>query len=52
MFLLVRALTTAESLGRDLEPTFNIATYVQPFAEQLVLERYDSMSAVSTLPYK
>lgn len=41
MFLLVRALTTAESLGRDLDPTFNIATYVQPFAEQLVLERYD-----------
>jgi len=41
MFLLVRALTTAESLGRNLDPTFNIATYVQPFAEQLVLERYD-----------
>jgi ubiquinone biosynthesis protein len=41
MFLLVRALTTAESLGRDLDPTFNIAAYVQPFAEQLVMERYD-----------
>jgi ubiquinone biosynthesis protein len=41
MFLLMRALTTAESLGRNLDPTFNIATYVQPFAEQLVLERYD-----------
>ncbi len=40
-FLLVRALTTAESIGRALDPTFNIATYVQPFAEQLVMERYD-----------
>ena len=40
-FLLVRALTTAESIGRNLDPDFNIAMYVQPFAEQLVLERYD-----------
>ena len=40
-FLLVRALTTAESLGRELDPDFNIATHVRPFAERLVLERYD-----------
>jgi ubiquinone biosynthesis protein len=40
-FLLVRALTTAESLGRELDPDFNIATHLQPFAERLVLERYD-----------
>ncbi|PON16306.1 hypothetical protein C2W62_19155 [Candidatus Entotheonella serta] len=39
--LLLRALTTAESLGRKLDPTFSIAEHVQPFAEQLVLERYD-----------
>ncbi len=39
--LLLRALTTAESLGRKLDPAFSIAEHVQPFAEQLVLERYD-----------
>lgn len=39
--LLVRALTTAESLGRKLDPAFRIAEQVQPFAERLVLERYD-----------
>ncbi len=39
--LLVRALTTAESLGRKLDPAFSIAEHVKPFAERLVLERYD-----------
>jgi ubiquinone biosynthesis protein len=39
--LLLRALTTAESLGRNLDPAFSIAEHVQPFAEQLVLKRYD-----------
>jgi ubiquinone biosynthesis protein len=37
--LLLRALTTAESLGRKLDPAFSIAEHVQPFSEQLVLER-------------
>jgi ubiquinone biosynthesis protein len=40
-FLLVRALMTAESLGRELAPEFHLATHLQPFAERLVLERYD-----------
>ncbi|ETW98000.1 MAG: hypothetical protein ETSY1_20630 [Candidatus Entotheonella factor] len=40
-FLLLRALTTAESLGRKLDPAFSIAEHIQPFAEQLVMERYD-----------
>ncbi len=39
--LLLRALTTAESLGRKLDPAFSIAEHIQPFAEQLVMERYD-----------
>jgi ubiquinone biosynthesis protein len=39
--LLLRALTTAEGLGRQLDPAFSIAEHIQPFAEQLVLERYD-----------
>jgi ubiquinone biosynthesis protein len=39
--LLLRALGTAESIGSDLDPEFNIMQHLQPFAEQLVLERYD-----------
>ena len=39
--LLLRALSTAESLGRKLDPAFSIAEHIQPFAEQLVWERYD-----------
>ena len=39
--LLLRALGTAESIGRELDPEFTIMHHLQPFAEQLVLERYD-----------
>jgi ubiquinone biosynthesis protein len=39
--LLLRALSTAESIGSTLDPTFNILQHLQPFAERLVLERYD-----------
>jgi ubiquinone biosynthesis protein len=39
--LLLRALGTAESIGRELDPEFTIMQHLQPFAEQLVLERYD-----------
>jgi ubiquinone biosynthesis protein len=39
--LLLRALSTAESIGSELDPEFNIMQHLQPFAEQLVLDRYD-----------
>jgi ubiquinone biosynthesis protein len=39
--LLLRALSTAESIGCTLDPEFNIMRHLQPFAERLVLERYD-----------
>lgn len=39
--LLLRALGTAESIGRELDPAFTIAQHLQPFAERLVLARYD-----------
>jgi ubiquinone biosynthesis protein len=39
--LLLRALGTAESIGCELDPDFNIMRHLQPFAERLVLERYD-----------
>ena len=40
-FLLLRALGTAESIGCALDPAFKIVQHLQPFAERLVLERYD-----------
>lgn len=39
--LLLRALSTAESIGYALDPAFNMMQHLQPFAERLVLERYD-----------
>jgi ubiquinone biosynthesis protein len=39
--LLLRALSTAESVGCELDPEFNIMQHLQPFAESLVLERYN-----------
>ncbi len=47
--LLVRALTTAESLGRELDPEFNLAAHMQPFTERLVRERYDPGSLLRKL---
>ncbi|GIX49637.1 MAG: ubiquinone biosynthesis protein UbiB [Candidatus Tectimicrobiota bacterium] len=40
-YLLLRALITAESLGRELDPSFSIMEHLRPFAERLVMERYD-----------
>jgi ubiquinone biosynthesis protein len=39
--LLLRALSTAESIGCELDPEFTIVQHLRPFAERLVLERYD-----------
>ncbi len=47
--LLIRSLTTAESLGRKLDPTFSIAAHVQPFAEKLVSERFDPRHIIRRL---
>ncbi|MCZ6875651.1 MAG: AarF/UbiB family protein [bacterium] len=39
--LLLRALGTAESIGCELDPEFKIIQHLQPFAERLILQRYD-----------
>lgn len=41
LMLLLRALVTLEGLGRRLDPTFNLATELAPFVEQVVRQRYD-----------
>lgn len=38
--MLLRALVAMESMGRTLDPEFNIATHMKPFLKQLAYERY------------
>jgi ubiquinone biosynthesis protein len=40
LMLLIRALVTLEGIGRSLDPTFNLASHLQPFVERLVRARY------------
>lgn len=40
MIFLIKALTTIESVGRDLDPSFQIVEYAQPYIERLMRERY------------
>jgi ubiquinone biosynthesis protein len=45
MVLLIKALTTIESVGKDLDPSFEMVTFVRPFLERLVSKRY-GLSAI------
>jgi ubiquinone biosynthesis protein len=40
LMLLIRCLVTLEGVGRDLDPSFNLAAHLAPFVEQIVKERY------------
>src|SRR5262249_29850791 len=40
LVLLIRALVTIESVGRSLDPHFNIAAQLQPFLRDLALRRF------------
>lgn len=39
MYLLLKALTTIEGVGRNLDPTFNMVKHAEPFARKLLKER-------------
>ena len=41
MMLLVRCLVTLEGVGRDIDPSFNLAAELAPFMERIVKERYN-----------
>jgi ubiquinone biosynthesis protein len=43
--LLIKALTTIESVGRDIDPSFEMVAFVRPYLQDLVSKRY-SASAV------
>ncbi len=38
--LLIKAITTIEGVGEELEPSFDIVSHVQPYVERLVRRRY------------
>jgi ubiquinone biosynthesis protein len=40
LMLLIRAIVTLEGVGRDLDPEFNLAEHLRPFAEQMLTERH------------
>ncbi|HXY36079.1 MAG TPA: AarF/UbiB family protein [Planctomycetaceae bacterium] len=40
LMLLIRCLVTLEGVGRDLDPSFNLAAHLAPFVERLLSERY------------
>jgi ubiquinone biosynthesis protein len=40
LMLLIRCLVTLEGVGRDLDPSFNLAAHLAPFVEKIVSERY------------
>ncbi|MCY2965961.1 MAG: AarF/UbiB family protein [Planctomycetota bacterium] len=41
LMLLIRAIVTLEGVGRELDPEFNLAQHLKPFAEKLVRDRYN-----------
>ena len=45
IILLIKALTTIESVGRELDPSFDMVGFVKPYLEDLVSKRY-SLSAI------
>ncbi|MBX6312510.1 MAG: AarF/ABC1/UbiB kinase family protein [Isosphaeraceae bacterium] len=47
LVLLIRALVTIESVGRHLDPHFDIATHLQPFIRSLLKRRYSPWRLLS-----
>jgi ubiquinone biosynthesis protein len=41
LMLLIRCLVTLEGVGRDLDPSFNLAAELAPFMERVVSDRYN-----------
>lgn len=49
IILLIKALTTIESVGRDLDPSFELVPFVQPYLEELVKKRYGTTAIYTRL---
>ncbi len=47
LMLLIRALITIESVGRNLDPHFDIAAQIEPFVRELALRRYHPYRVLS-----
>lgn len=49
IILLIKALTTIESVGREFDPTFEMVPFVRPYLEDLVSKRYSLKALRSRL---
>ncbi|CAN5616392.1 AarF/UbiB family protein [soil metagenome] len=47
LMLLIRALVTIESVGRNLDPRFDIAAQIEPFVRDLAMRRYHPFRVLS-----
>ncbi len=41
LFLMIKALSTAEILGKELDPEFDLTEHIKPFVRQVQLDRYN-----------
>jgi ubiquinone biosynthesis protein len=49
LMLLIRCLVTLEGVGRDLDPSFNLAEHLAPFLERVIAERYNARRIVDRI---
>lgn len=49
LVLLIKALTTIESVASTLDPSFELATFARPFVEKLVMRKYSVSAATKRL---
>ncbi|MCE9619950.1 MAG: AarF/ABC1/UbiB kinase family protein [Planctomycetes bacterium] len=49
IMLLIKALSTIESVGRDLDPSFEMSSFVRPYLERLVNKRYTPSAILGRL---
>ncbi len=49
LMLLIRCLVTLEGVGRDLDPSFNLANELAPFMERVVHDRYNPRRMLDNL---
>lgn len=49
LFLMIKALGTAEAVGKELDPEFDLTRHIQPFIRQVQRERYNPIRFAENL---
>ncbi|MBO7621777.1 MAG: hypothetical protein J6T06_14800, partial [Victivallales bacterium] len=49
IYMMFKALAMSDKLGRDMNPNFELMKQIQPFAEKLLLEQMNPMTALKRL---